>query len=115
MIYAPLTKPSQLLAVLPHLLDTLEEAEEFWKYLNEGHDPACDLYLDDFSEEHASAYTSLREAFEDLYPGDIDEWKADRCCDYQCCFSDFTGLYEDWLFANHTCRWICDKLIVQHS
>jgi hypothetical protein len=115
MIYAPLTKPSQLLAVLPHLLDTPEEAEEFWKYLNEGLDPACDLFLDDFSEEHAKAYTSIREAFEDIYPDDIDELMDEICCDYKLSFVDLPDLCENWLFEKHTCCWICDKLIVQHS
>lgn len=119
MIYAPVTTPAQLLAVLPHLLENEQEAADLLDQLQEETKPqglrtwGTDLLLDDFIEEHTKAYTSLREAFEDLYPGDIDDWKADRCSDYQLCFSDFTDLYADWLDSNYTVYYIGEnKLII---
>jgi hypothetical protein len=117
MIYAPISTPAQLLAALPHLLDTLEEAADLLDQFKEEMKPRgfrtteSDIHLDEF-EENAHTYSSVSEAFYELYDGSIDEFKRTTCEDYGACISDFGDYYADWLDSNFSVYYIGKKKLI---
>lgn len=118
MIYTPVLTPAELLAALPVFLANEQEAAELLAQLQEQCKPRPphtfgeDIFLDEF-EENAHIYHSPSEAFRELYGGDIDEFKREKCEDYECCFSDFGDFYADWLDSNYTVYYIGkNKLII---
>ena len=118
MIYTPVLNPAQLLAALPGILADEQEAAELLDQLQEQCKPQGartfgeDIFLDEF-EENAHIYDSVYEAFRELYDGSIDEFKREKCEDYECCFSDFGDFYADWLDSNYTVYCIGkNKLII---
>lgn len=117
MIYAPVTTPAQLLAALPGFLENEEEAQELLDQLLEETKPQGyrtvenDIHLDTFAED-AHTYSSVYEAFRDLYDGSIDEFKRDVCEDYGICTSDFGDYYADWLDSNYTVYYIGKKKLI---
>lgn len=111
MIYTPVTTPAQLLAALPDLLENEQEAKELLDQFPQPCKPhgyrkfGEDIYLDEFIE-NAHKYSSVYEAFRNLFDGDINEFKREKCEDYGICTSDFGDFYADWLSENYTCYYI---------
>lgn len=90
--FTPYT-PYQLLDLLPDHLETIEEAEELASILNEKEAL--------FDPEAVQSYATPTEAFIDLYPHDIDEYKQSVCDSYGILFTNFSELYEEWLQARN--------------
>lgn len=111
MLYSPATTPEQLLAALPDLLDNLEEAAELLEYEKQHGLPDHIVTTSDL-QENSTLYTSVREAFEELYPDSIDDFKAEKCEDYQLIFTDFSHFYINWLESNCTCIWLSSKKFI---
>ena len=117
MIYTPVTTPAELLAALPGFLENEQEAAELLDQLQEQCKPQGprtwddDIYLDKF-EENAHMNSSVNEAFRELYDGSIDEFKREKCEDYEACISDFGDYYADWLDSNYTVYYIGKKKLI---
>lgn len=108
MIYAILNTSRRLLAMLPDLLNNEEEAT---RLLNELENSSA-YDLEEF-EQDARRFSSTKEAFEELYPGDIDEYKQTTCEDYGRSFDSYSDVMADWLSQNCslTC-WLNDKELI---
>lgn len=118
MIYTPVLNPAQLLAALPGFLENEQEAADLLDQLQEQCKPRPpfkfgeDINLDEF-KKNARIYDSVYEVFRELYDGSIDEFKREKCEDYECCISDFGDFYADWLDSNYTVYYIGEnKLII---
>jgi hypothetical protein len=96
--------PQHLLDLLPEHLDSIQEAEELLAEAGE------DIFSVD--PDYVYTFNSYTEAFRELYPGDIDEFKRVKCEDYECLFSDFSEFYEDWLAEKYTCYQLSNNKIL---
>ena len=98
MITLTLDTPEKLHSYLPLIapgyIHTRRDAERLHAELQKSYP----YELDEF-RKYTRIYSSVTEAFYDLYPGDIDEFKAEKCEDYQITTTDFTEFYCDWLTA----------------
>lgn len=114
--------PEELLKALPDILDNIEEATELHEAIESTIDPNSKFYsienqwrqVIECIEESAIIYDSYREAFEDNYHGDIDEWKNDLCETYQACIFNFTDYYIDWVidYASFHCSLAENKILI---
>lgn len=94
-------------SLLPGIIDNLEDARTL-------HEALKDYYSFDFQEfaDRATTYSSVSEAFRELYGGSIDEFKRQKCEDYECCFSDFGDFYADWLDSNCNPIYLTNKILI---
>ena len=106
MVYARISTAEQLLALLPRHLKDLKEAEELLADLQ---DESQDL-----TPEEVISYPSLYDAFEDLYPGTVDQFQEETCESLERCITDFHRYYADWLFDNtaYYCELSSGKTII---
>lgn len=118
MIYAPVLTPAQLLAALPDFLENEQEAADLLAQLQEQCKPTIthpwekDIHLDEFTLD-AHVYHSASEAFNELYGGNIDEFKRDTCETYNASISSFGDYYADWLNSHYGVYFIGkNKLII---
>lgn len=112
MIRLPLSTPDHLLRHLPHyIVSNLSEARALLAALE--HEEDWDLA--EFVTA-AHLYSSEYEAFRELYPGDIDDFKREKCEDYESCITDFSTHYTSWLEANVNPIYLSENkiLILEH-
>ena len=101
--------PQHLLDILSQHLSNIQEAEELFSLISQEKD---DYYFS-FAPSSVKSYSTLSEAFEDIYPGSVDNWKREKCEDYQLFFTDFTDLKEDWILDNdYRLYYLTNKIII---
>ena len=108
MIYATLNTPKKLMLLMPGLLHNEEEAARLLKEL----ETSPSYELEEF-EEYARRYSSIAEAFSDLYTGSVSEFKQTKCEDYGINFSDYSDFMAEWIteHCSFTC-WVNNKELV---
>lgn len=96
--------PQHLLDLLSEHLDSIEDAEALLEAVGE------DIF--NCAPDDVYTFNSYTEAFQNLYPDDIDAFKREKCEDYNCLFSDFSEFYIDWLTEKYHCYELSNNKIL---
>lgn len=94
-------------SLLPGIIDNIEDARTL-------HEALKHYYSFDFQEfaDRATTYSTATEAFHELYPGDIGEFKREKCEDCGKLISNFVPYYLDWLEDNYDPIYLTNKILI---